>query len=264
MMTTASQIPSIFVSHGAPTIALDPSDARHFLTKLPDAIPRPTAILVVSAHWETATPHVSDATMPETIYDFYGFPQALYDMTYPAPGAPDLAAKMATLLEDAGMGPVMTETRGLDHGAWVLLLLGYPDADIPVTQLSINPNETPAYHYKMGEALRPLRDDGVLILASGNLTHNLSEFRGQPIDAAPPEWVRAFDEWASWAIAEGRVEDLLNYRALAPEAVRNHPTDEHLLPLFVAMGAGTPTTPGRHLHKSYTYGVLAMDAYGFD
>lgn len=257
-------IPSLFVSHGAPSVILDPSPVRTFLGKLAETVETLKAILAVSAHWETATPHVSDATMPETIYDFYGFPQALYDMTYPAPGAPDLAAKMATLLEDAGMGPVMTETRGLDHGAWVPLLLGYPDADIPVTQLSINPNETPAYHYKMGEALRPLRDDGVLILASGNLTHNLSEFRGQPIDAAPPEWVRAFDEWASWAIAEGRVEDLLNYRALAPEAVRNHPTDEHLLPLFVAMGAGTPTTPGRHLHKSYTYGVLAMDAYGFD
>lgn len=261
--SASPQMPSVFVSHGAPTIALDQSDAHNFLAKLPDAIPLPRAILAVSAHWETAMPHVSDATHPETIYDFFGFPQALYELTYPAPGAPDLAAKTATLLADAGMGPVMTETRGLDHGAWVPLLLGYPEAEIPVTQLSINPKQTPAYHYKMGEALRPLRDDGVLILASGNLTHNLSEFRGQPIDAEPPEWVRAFDEWASWAIAEGRVEDLLNYRTQAPEAVRNHPTDEHLLPLFVAMGAGTSTTPGRHLHKSYSYGVLAMDAYAF-
>lgn len=257
-------IPSIFVSHGAPTIAMDPSDAHNFLTKFSDAIPRPSAILVVSAHWETATPHVSNATAPETIYDFRGFPQALYEMTYPAPGAPDVAAKTAVLLEGADMGPVKPEARGLDHGAWVLLMLGYPDADIPVTQLSINPDQTPAYHYKMGEALRPLRDDGVLILASGNLTHNLSEFRGQPIDADPPEWVCAFDEWASWAITEGRIEDLLDYRTQAPEAVRNHPTDEHLLPLFVALGAGTPTVPGRHLHKSYTYGVLAMDAYAFN
>ena len=260
---TSAKIPSLFVSHGAPTIALDPSDAHHFLTKMPDAVPTPTSILVVSAHWETDVPHVSDAKNPETIYDFRGFPDTLYQMAYPAPGAPDLAARSAELLTAANMGPVKSEPRGLDHGAWVPLMLGYPDADIPVTQLSINPNETPAYHFNMGEALRPLRDEGVLILASGNLTHNLSEFRGQPIDAEPPEWVRAFDAWASWAIAEGRIDDLLNYRTLAPEAVRNHPTDEHLLPLFVALGAGTPTTPGRHLHKSYTYGVLAMDAYAF-
>jgi 4,5-DOPA dioxygenase extradiol len=264
-MTEASpaKIPSLFVSHGAPTIVLDQSDAHKFLTKFPDAVPTPTSILVVSAHWETGIPHVSDATQPETIYDFRGFPDALYQMTYPAPGAPDLAARTAELLNSADMGPVKFEGRGLDHGAWVPLMLGYPAADIPVAQLSINPKETPAYHFNMGEALRPLRDEGVLILASGNLTHNLSEFRGQPIDAEPPEWVRKFDEWASWAIAEGRVEDLLNYRTLAPEAVRNHPTDEHLLPLFVALGAGTLTTPGRHLHKSYTYGVLAMDAYAF-
>lgn len=259
----SDNIPSLFVSHGAPTIALDQSDAHNFLTKFPDAVPTPSAILAVSAHWETDTPHVSDAIRPATIYDFRGFPDALYQMTYPAPGAPDLASRTAELLTAADMGPVKSEDRGLDHGAWVPLLLGYPDADIPVTQLSINPKETPEYHFKMGEALRPLRDEGVLIMASGNLTHNLSEFRGQPLDAEPPEWVRAFDEWASWAISEGRVEDLLNYRTRAPEAERNHPTDEHLLPLFVALGAGTPTEPGRHLHKSYTYGVLAMDAYAF-
>lgn len=262
-MKNPSPMPSIFVSHGAPTIALNPSDARNFLAKISDAVPAPASILVVSAHWETSTPHVSNATNPETIYDFRSFPQPLYELAYPAPGAPDLAQRTAALLEDADFGPVTSEPRGLDHGAWVPLILGYPDADIPVTQLSINPNETPAYHFNMGEALRPLRDDGVLIMASGNLTHNLSEFRGQSIDAEPPEWVRAFDEWASWAITEGRTEDLLDYRARAPEAVRNHPTDEHLLPLFVALGAGTPTEPGRHLHKSYTYGVLAMDAYAF-
>lgn len=263
MSTDITAIPSIFVSHGAPTIALDQSDAHKFLTKFSDAVPAPRAILAVSAHWETDSPHVSDAENPETIYDFRGFPQALYEMTYPAPGAPSLAAKAAQLLEQSGMGPVRTENRGLDHGAWVPLLLGYPDADIPVTQLSINPNQTPEYHFKMGEALRPLREESVLIMASGNLTHNLSEFRGQPLDAEPPEWVRAFDEWASWAITEGRVEDLINYRTIAPAAVRNHPTDEHLLPLFVALGAGNSTEPGRHLHKSYTYGVLAMDAYAF-
>lgn len=256
-------MPSLFVSHGAPTIALDNSDAHRFLGRLSETVPLPTSILVISAHWETDTPHVSNAENPETIYDFKGFPQELYEMTYPASGAPSLASHVSELLESAGMGPVTTETRGLDHGAWVPLMLGYPEADIPVTQLSIQPHLDPTHHYQLGQALRPLRDEGVLILASGNLTHNLSEFRGRALDAEAPDWVRAFDEWASWAIAEGRIDDLLQYRSRGPDAVRNHPTDEHLLPLFVALGAGDPGQPGRHLHKSYSYGVLAMDAYAF-
>jgi len=256
-------MPSLFVSHGAPTIALDQSEAHQFLEKLGGTVPKPKSILVVSAHWETETPHVSTAKNPETIYDFYGFPEALYEMTYPAPGAPSLALQVANLIEGAGMGPVTSEDRGLDHGAWVPLMLGFPEANIPVTQLSIQSHLDPAHHYQLGQALRPLRDEGVLILASGNLTHNLGEFRGRPLDAPPPDWVKAFDAWASWAIAEGRIDDLLNYRSRGPEAVRNHPTDEHLLPLFVALGAGDAGQPGRHLHKSYSYGVLAMDAYAF-
>lgn len=256
-------IPALFVSHGAPTVIMDESPVRTFLSKLADTVEKPKQILAVSAHWETAEPAVSSAQQPETIYDFYGFPDALYQMTYPAPGAPDLAEKTAELLNDAGLGPVTSEDRGLDHGAWVPLKLGWPAADIPVTQLSIQPHKDPAWHYKLGEALRPLRDENVLILASGNLTHNLRAFRGHKIDDAPEPWASAFDEWASWAIAEGRTEDLLAYRARAPEAVRNHPTDEHLLPLYVAMGAGSPDQTGRHLHKSYTYGVLAMDAFAF-
>ncbi len=257
-------IPALFVSHGAPTVILDESPVRTFLAKLAETVDKPKAILAVSAHWETDHPVVSDAEKPETIYDFYGFPDALYKLRYDAPGAPGLAARTAGLLNDAGLGPVTTETRGLDHGAWVPLMLGWPDADIPVTQLSIQSGKDPKWHYRLGEALRPLRDEGVLILASGNLTHNLREFRGHAIDDDPEPWASAFDEWASWAIAEGRTEDLLDYRKRAPEAVRNHPTDEHLLPLYVAMGAGAPGQPGRHLHKSYTYGVLAMDAFAFN
>lgn len=256
-------LPALFVSHGAPTVILDESPVRTFLAKLSETVEKPREILAVSAHWETAAPVVSDAEKPETIYDFYGFPDALYKLTYPAPGAPSLAAKTRKLLTEAGFGPVGTETRGLDHGAWVPLMLGWPEADIPVTQLSIQPHKDPAWHYALGEALRPLRSDGVLILASGNLTHNLSEFRGHALDSEPESWARAFDEWAGWAISEGRTAELLDYRRVAPEAVRNHPTDEHLLPLFVAMGAGSAGVPGRHLHKSYTYGVLAMDAFAF-
>ena len=197
MVQAAPHMPSLFVSHGAPTIALDISDAHRFLEKMAESVPTPRAILVVSAHWETETPHVSITDAPETIHDFYGFPKPLYELRYPAPGAPDLAATTAALLNDADLGPVVSEDRGLDHGAWVPLLLGYPAADIPVTQLSVQPHQDAAYHFRLGEALQPLRRQGVLILASGNLTHNLSEFRGQTLDATPPDWVRAFDAWAS-------------------------------------------------------------------
>lgn len=259
-----STLPTLFVSHGAPTLILSEAPAKRFLAHLSELAPQPSAILVISAHWEATRPSVSIATTPETIHDFYGFPEPLYDLRYPAPGAPDLAARTAALLGEAGLGPVIEEDRGLDHGAWVPLMLGYPDADIPVTQLSVQTALGPEYHYKMGEALRPLRDEGVLILASGSLTHDLRSYRGQPEDAPAPDWVTAFDQWMSWAIVEGRRDDLLAYRERAPEAARNHPTEEHLLPLFVAMGAGDPLQPGRHVHKSHMHAVLAMDAYAFD
>ncbi len=255
--------PALFVSHGAPSIVLDPSPARGFLEKLSQTGPRPDAILVVSAHWETATPTVSSATTPETIYDFGGFPDALRRIVYAAPGAPELAERVSALLTDAGFGPVAMANRGLDHGAWVPLYLGFPAADIPVTQLSIQPHRDPAYHFRLGEALQSLRADNVLILASGSLTHDLASFQGQAVDDPAPDWVSAFADWIAWAVAEGRADDVLDYRARAPHAVRNHPTDEHLLPLFVALGAGATACPGRHLHKSTTHGVLAMDAFAF-
>ncbi len=255
--------PALFVSHGAPSIVLEPSSARTFLQKLQRLGQAPDAIVAVSAHWETKTPAVSIADRPETIYDFGGFDPALREIVYAAPGAPDAARKVAALLAEAGFGPVAEEARGLDHGAWVPLHLGFPGADIPVAQLSIQPDRDPAYHYRLGEALKPLRDANVLILASGSLTHDLSSFRGRGVDAPPPDWVTAFADWIAWAVAEGRIDDLLDYRARAPFAERNHPTDEHLLPLFVALGAGSSTCPGRHLHKSTTHGVLAMDAFAF-
>ena len=184
-------------------------------------------------------------------------------MTYLALGAPALASRVSELLEGAGMGPLVSEARGLDHGAWVPLKLSYPAANIPVTQLSIQPHLVSTHHYQLGQALRALRDEGVLILASGNLTHNLSEFRGRALDAEAPDWVQIFDEWISWAIAERRIDDLLHYRSRGLEVLRNHPTDKLLLPLFVALGAGEAGQSGRHLHKSYSYCVLAMGAYAF-
>lgn len=260
-----SKMPVLFVSHGAPTLPLEPGAARDFLTGLGAAVARPRAILAVSAHWETDRPAVSAAGRPETIYDFHGFPQQLYRLRYPAPGAPQLAARVVELLAAGGMPAQPDPQRGLDHGAWTPLILMYPQADIPVTQLSIQPQSGPEYHLRLGAALRPLRDEGVLVFASGSVTHNLREFRAHGgRDAQPPSWVTEFNEWLAATLLAGRASDLVAYRSKAPHAARNHPTEEHLLPLFVAAGAaGTEAKAGR-LHSSYAYGVIGMDAYRFD
>jgi 4,5-DOPA dioxygenase extradiol len=167
-------------------------------------------------------------------------------------------------LQGAGFEVERDPARGLDHGAWVPLMLMYPQADIPVTQLSIQDDLGPAHHQHLGRALAALRDENVLILASGSATHNLAYFRRFALSDAAPEWVNDFREWIATAIGEGREQDLLDYRRRAPHAAENHPTEEHFLPLFVAMGARTPDVPGRRVHASDTYGVLAMDAYRFD
>jgi 4,5-DOPA dioxygenase extradiol len=259
-----TRLPALFLSHGAPTLPLEPGPARGFLAGLGTAVPRPQAILVLSAHWDTAAPVVSAAPQPATIHDFGGFPEELYRMRYAAPGAPELASRVVELLSMAGLDTATAPERGLDHGAWVPLRLMYPDADIPVTQLAIQSRFGPGHHRRLGEALRPLRDEGVLIIGSGSVTHNLREVGRHDYAAPPPAWVRDFNDWFSSALIEGRGAELLDYRNIGPHAVRNHPTEEHLLPLFAAWGAATPGEQPRRLHAGYTYGVLGMDAYQFD
>ena len=251
----------IFVSHGSPTFLFDDVPARDFLRELGRTLPRPKAILVVSAHWETNIPALNAVAVNQTIHDFGGFPQILFDQRYPAPGAPALAERIAGLIRAAGLPAGIDSARGLDHGAWVPLKLMYPANDIPVLQLSVQTALGPAHHLKLGKALRPLADEGVLILASGSFTHDLRSvaWRGPNEE---PAWVREFADWLIKALAEGRTDDLVNYRRLAPHAARNHPTEEHLLPLFVALGAGTGA-PAAHLHQSLTFSVLRMDAYAF-
>ena len=260
-MTT---MPSLFVSHGAPTLAIVDSPARRFLLELGATLPRPEAILVASAHWEAmGGPAVSLAPHPETIHDFGGFPPALYDIRYPAPGAPEHAGKAAALLEQAGFTVKLSAGPGLDHGAWVPLSLMYPDADIPVAQISVVRGASPATHRQMGRALAGLREQGVLIVGSGSLTHNLYEFHGQPIDSPAPPCVTEFGDWMKARLDGNEQDALLDYRSRAPHAIRNHPTEEHLLPLFVAMGAAGDVARASRLHASFEYGVLAMDIYGF-
>jgi 4,5-DOPA dioxygenase extradiol len=253
---------TLFLSHGAPTLPLEDVSARHFLEGLAATMPRPRAILVVSAHWETRVPTVNAVEHNATIHDFSGFPDALYRLSYPAPGDPALAELVVDLLAEAGLSAATNTSRGLDHGAWVPLLLAWPDADIPVLQLSVQSQLGPGHHLEVGRAIAPLAAEGVLIVASGSYTHDLSSWRGRA-GMTEPEWVTDFADWFDGALTEGRTCDLLAYRRLAPNAQRNHPTEEHLLPLFVALGAAGPNASAERLHSSTTYGVLRMDAYAF-
>jgi 4,5-DOPA dioxygenase extradiol len=260
-MTTRTQ-PAVFVSHGSPMMAIEPGRAGAALAALGRDLPRPEAVLMVSAHWETAAPAVSTVRRPETIHDFGGFPPALYELRYPAPGAPAVGERVKQLLDGAGLATSIDAGRGLDHGAWVPMRYLYPDADVPVTQLSIQPHLSPVHHYRMGEALRPLLEEGVMIIGSGSLTHNLREWRGRA-DDAPQPYVSEFQDWVRQAIAQKDVAALLDYRRLAPHAVRAHPTDEHWLPIFVAMGAGGLCGEVTRITDEVSYGMLAMDSYVF-
>lgn len=256
-----SIFPALFVSHGAPTLILDDGPARQFLKDLGKDLGKPEAILIISAHWETEVPMVTGASKLKTIHDFRGFPQALYEMEYPASTSMRLTQQVRELLRGIGLEPQIDDNRGLDHGAWVPLRLMYPDADVPVVQLSLQSHLGPAYHYALGKALSSLRQQGVLIIGTGSLTHNLRALDPQ-ISAIPPDWVKDFSDWVYTAVSQGRISDLIEYRHQAPDAARNHPSEEHFLPFFTSLGAGGGK--GHRLHSSYTYGVLAMDAYRFD
>lgn len=258
-----ARFPSIFLSHGSPMMLLEDSPARRFLGEYGAALGKPSAILVASAHWDSAGVAVSNADRPETIHDFYGFPEPMYRIRYDAPGAPDVARRAAERVREAGADAALDPRRGLDHGAWVPLILMYPDADVPVAQISIQSHLGPRHHLALGAALAPLRDEGVLVIGSGNLTHGLRDMdRGAPEDQPHP-WVTAFADWADDAIANGRADDLVDYRAKAPEAARNHPTEDHYVPLLVALGAAGPHAKPERVHASTSYRTLAMDCYAF-
>jgi 4,5-DOPA dioxygenase extradiol len=258
------KMPVLFVSHGAPTLPLEPGDTGAAWRKLGEHMPRPSAILVISAHWETRIPTISRAMHPETIHDFSGFPAELYELQYPAPGAPEMAQSTALVLQRAGIPVQLDDTHGLDHGAWVPLSLMYPQADIPVAQLSLQPEKDSAWHIALGHALHPLREQGVLIVGSGSISHNLRALSKHPQGTPAPEWVTEFREWMAERIAAGDLDALSAYRTRAPYAVQNHPTDEHLLPLFVVLGAADKIDISVRLNQVMTYGMLAMDAWLFD
>jgi len=252
--------PSVFVSHGSPMHALQAGPAGEAWAALGRRLGRPRAILIASAHWETDRPLLTGAARPQTIHDFYNFPEPLYRLRYPAPGAPELAQQAKQLLAEKNFPAAIDPERGLDHGAWSPLLYMYPDADVPVVQLSIQPALGPQHHLELGKALQPLAAENVLVIGSGHMTHNLRDWaRGA---GAPAPYAREFQLWVKNEIESGEVERLANYRSLSPHGVRAHPTDEHFLPLFVALGAAGDGAPER-VYDAIDSGVLAMDAYVF-
>jgi 4,5-DOPA dioxygenase extradiol len=254
-------LPTLFISHGSPLLAVEAGQAGAMLSQLGQALPSPRAILVISAHWETRVPTVSTAALPATLHDFGGFPRMLYELQYPAPGDPALGEALATRLTRAGIPATTDKHRGLDHGAWVPLRHLAPAARVPVLQLSLPAGWSAARCLAYGRALRGLGEEGVLVMGSGSITHNLHEARlGSPeVD----ERASAFTAWITARLAEGELPALLDYRRQAPHAAWAHPSEEHLMPFFVALGAA----PGWEAHRVLPGGirdrVMSMDAYLF-
>lgn len=255
-------LPTLFVSHGSPTLALDPGSTGPALARIARSLPRPRAVIVASAHWGAQRPTLSTTARPETIHDFSGFPQPLYSIRYPAPGAPEIARGARELLAAAGFDARVDDERGLDHGAWVPLRFMYSDADVPALQVAIQYDADPAHHYRVGAALAPLRDEGVLIVGSGSATHNLHEARWREHENQNvPSWVQDFRAWLAQTLARHDVDALLDYRTRAPHAARNHPTPDHILPLFVPLGAAGAGAAIERENDVVTLGVLGMDAF---
>lgn len=230
------RMPVIYLSHGAPPLADDPLWTRQ-LADWSAGMPRPSSVLMVSAHWENDPLTVSATTTVPLYYDFWGFARRYYEVQYPAPGAPELARQVAALLDDGGEPIRQDPERGLDHGAYVPLMEMYPEADVPVLQISM-PTLDPQELFRLGQRLAPLRDQGVLIVGSGFSTHNLREMNWHAgPDGHPPTWSREFDDWLDRTLAAGDVDSIIDFERKAPAASLAHPRTEHFAPLFVSLGA---------------------------
>ena len=259
-----SALPTLFLSHGSPMHSIEPGPAGAAWAALGRSLPRPRAVLIASAHWETAVPMVTGNPKPQTIHDFGGFPEELHRIRYPAPGAPDLAAEVVSLLKSSGIAAGIDGCRGLDHGAWVPLRHMYPDAGVPVVQLAVQPERGTAHHVELGRALAPLADDGVLIVGSGHTTHNLRDWMLTRRRPQTHSYAQAFADWLRGRLEAHDVDALIHYRDRAPEASRAHPTEEHFLPLFVAWGAAGDDPRPALIVEGIEGGALSMDSYRFD
>jgi 4,5-DOPA dioxygenase extradiol len=264
-------LPALFVSHGSPMIALEPGMAGAFMARLGPAIDaafgRPKAIVAVSAHTAARRPVVLSGARHEAIHDFGNFDPRLFTLRYDAPGAPQLAERVAALAGAGGMAMLVHPESGLDHGIWTALRYVYPGADVPVVPLAWVPSDDPARQFALGEALAPLADEGILVIGTGSITHNLRRvfaggLRG-PADLPEIPESAAFRAWMHDRAAERDWPRLFDYRRQAPHAADMHPTDEHLLPWYVAAGVGGAESVPQRIHASVSYGCLGMDAYAF-
>lgn len=232
-MARAARMPAVFFGHGSPMNALEQNGWTRAWNAMGAALPRPKAILCVSAHWYVSATAVTAMTRPRTIHDFGGFPRALYEIQYPAPGAPDLAARVAQLLAPEPVA--MDRNWGLDHGTWSVLMHVYPEADVPVVQLSMDRSKPPGWHYALAGKLAPLRDEGILVAGSGNLVHNLHTYAWDRRAAEPYDWAARFEALARQALREGEFAPLVDYEALGRDAMLSAPTPEHYLPLLYVL-----------------------------
>lgn len=256
--------PALFVSHGAPTAALARDSYRDALAAFAKKVP-PSAIMVLSAHWltEGAVEVTAIAGNNGTIHDFSGFPDELYRMAYPAPGSEPLARIAAVLLAEKKIPAALNHARGLDHGAWVPLTIMYPESNVPVAQISIPWPSTPEMLFAMGEALRPLRARGVLLVGSGGMTHNLSLMAGVEKDAAPLKEAAAFDAWVAAKVHNRDAAELFEYLPLAPHAAAMHPTAEHLLPLFFTLGCARDDDRLETVFEGFHHAAFSMRSFAF-
>src|SRR6478672_11467359 len=255
-MDAPLRLPSLFLSHGSPMLAIEDSPAGRFLDGLGARLGAPRAVVIASAHFASRSPAVGAHPRPPTVHDFHGFPPALHQLRYPAPGDPALAAEVGRRLDEAGLPAELRPAQGLDHGAWVPLRRMYPAADVPVIPVAVLPEADARTHFALGQALAPLREDGVLLLGSGGFVHNLGDLDWQHPNASMPEWAREFVDWMRARLATGDVDALLDWALRAPHARRAHPTPEHLWPLFFALGAAGPAPRVDTLHASHEYGSL--------
>jgi 4,5-DOPA dioxygenase extradiol len=258
-----TRLPTLFLSHGSPMNAVEATASSRDWAALGRSLGKPRAVLVASAHWETSVPMLTGSRKPETIHDFGGFPEVLYGIRYPAPGAPEVAAEAVTLLKEAGIAAGVDGCRGLDHGAWVPLRWMYPDADVPVVEISLQPSLGTARHVELGRALSSLAEQGVLIVGSGHLTHNLRDWMSNPRRQEPLRYAQAFADWIGERLDARDTGALIAYRETGPEAARAHPSEEHFLPLLFAWGAADPEANVERHSLGFEGGALADESYLF-
>lgn len=257
-------MPSLFIAHGSPLLAIENNDYTKFLNQLGQNLPRPKAVILFSAHWESEVQQVSGVEQYSTIHDFGGFDPALYTIKYPAQGNVDIAKEIGDLFNKNGIAFENDITRGLDHGAWVVLRLLYPNADIPVIAMSVNRNLTPDEQYKIGKALSALRAKDILIIASGGTVHNLRALKwadNGEVDA----WALEFEDWLAEKLKNWDLPSLFSYDALAPNAEIAVPSygNEHFIPIFYAMGAAHKHPKATLLHREFRYGNLSHSVWQF-